>query len=112
MSPRALTAAGMSLSAMAAPCVGQITLGSVEIDLKLVSTGMTAPVFLTHAGDGSGRLFVVDQAGKIWVIQNGQRLAMPFLDISGLLPTLSMGFDERGLLGLAFHPDYENNGRF
>ena len=112
MIPRALTAAGMFLSAMAAPCLGQITLGSVEIDLKLVSTGMTAPVFLTHASDGSGRLFVVDQAGEIWIIQNGQRLATPFLDISGLLPTLSMGFDERGLLGLAFHPEYENNGRF
>ncbi|GAB4324450.1 MAG: PQQ-dependent sugar dehydrogenase [Candidatus Zixiibacteriota bacterium] len=73
---------------------------------------MTSPVMLTHAGDGSGRLFVVDQAGQIRVIENGTLLPTPFLDLTAKIPALNPGFDERGLLGVAFHPDYEINGRF
>lgn len=84
----------------------------IRIKLEEVASGMTSPVALTHAGDGSGRLFVVDQIGKIWIIDGGTLLPVPFLDISAELPTLSGFYDERGLLGLAFHPDYANNGRF
>ncbi len=66
------------------------------------------PVFLTHAGDGSGRLFVVEQAGYIRIVANGQVLPDPFLDIEPLVL-----FDgEQGLLSMAFAPDYETNGRF
>lgn len=84
----------------------------IQIDLEVVATGLTSPVTLTHANDGSGRLFVVDQAGLIRVIDNGVLLPTPFLDLTAKLPTLGAFFDERGLLGMAFHPDYANNGRF
>ena len=74
--------------------------------------GLTCPIEVTNAGDNSGRLFVIDQTGKILIIQNGQVLPTAFLDISSLLVTENAGYDERGLLGLAFHPDYIHNGRF
>lgn len=76
---------------------------------NLVSDGFAQPLLVTHAGDGSGRLFVVEQQGMIIVVENGQRLATPFLDIR--YEVGSQG-NEQGLLGLAFHPDFENNGYF
>ena len=82
------------------------------VELETVASGLTAPVGLTHAGDGSGRLFIVEQTGQIRVVEDGTLLATPFLDISGLLPLLNPFFDERGLLGVAFHPTYQANGRF
>lgn len=89
------------------PCVVK------SIGLELVASGLVSPVAVTHAGDGSGRLFVVDQSGMIRVIDpGGTLLAAPFLDLSATIPTLSPFFDERGVLGLAFHPNYESNGRF
>lgn len=78
-----------------------------QIQLQPISTGqLVSPVGLVNAGDGSNRLFAVDQRGKIQVIQNGQVLPTPFLDISADLVPARAGFDERGLLGLAFHPDF------
>jgi len=82
------------------------------VELETVVSGLTAPVGLTHAGDGSGRLFIVEQTGQIRIVEDGTLLATPFLDISGLLPVLNSFFDERGLLGVAFHPAYEGSGRF
>ncbi len=82
------------------------------IELETLASGLTAPLGVTHAGDGSGRLFITEQTGQIRIVQDGDLMSMPFLDISGKLPTLNTFFDERGLLGLAFHPDYEKNGRF
>jgi hypothetical protein len=74
---------------------------------------LVAPVYLTHAGDGTDRLFVVDQPGTIRIIQEGQLLKTPFLDVAdrvhmpGFFGTLDESdFDERGLLGLAFHPGF------
>ena len=82
------------------------------IELETLASGLTAPLGVTHAGDGSGRIFIVDQAGQVRIVQDGDLLPTPFLDVSGKLPALNPFFDERGLLGLAFHPKYENNGRF
>jgi hypothetical protein len=63
--------------------------------------------------DNSGRLAVIDQIGKIWIIDaEGHSMATPFMDLTSRIVPLSAGYDERGLLGLAFHPDYSNNGRF
>jgi glucose/arabinose dehydrogenase len=85
----------------------------MTIGVDLVAEGLTSPVYLTSANDGSGRLFVVDQIGLIHVLDaDGTLLAEPFLDLRDRLVELSPGFDERGLLGLAFHPDYALNGRF
>jgi glucose/arabinose dehydrogenase len=82
------------------------------IELEPLATGLTAPLGVTHAGDGSGRQFITEQSGQIRIVRDGELLPTPFLDISGKLPELNPFFDERGLLGLAFHPRYESNGRF
>jgi glucose/arabinose dehydrogenase len=74
------------------------------MDLEQVATGLQAPVFATHAGDGSGRLFVVEKPGTI--LAPGQP-SQPFLDIRDRVG--SRGF-EQGLLGLAFHPQFAANG--
>jgi glucose/arabinose dehydrogenase len=77
--------------------------------LEVVATGFNQPLFLTHAGDDSGRMFVVEKGGRIYILRGGQRVGRPFLDISDLVR--SNGY-EQGLLGLAFHPEYRNNGYF
>ncbi|MBN1964445.1 MAG: PQQ-dependent sugar dehydrogenase [Anaerolineae bacterium] len=79
-----------------------------------VASGLSRPLFVTHAGDGSGRVFVVEQTGKILVMQNDAVLQTPFLDVSDQISpdALGGGYSERGLLGLAFHPDYAENGQF
>jgi glucose/arabinose dehydrogenase len=93
--------------------VDNLTAANFTVALEQVAEGMVHPVNLTHAGDGSGRLFVADQTGQIYVIAaDGTRLEQPFLDIRTRMVTLDPGYDERGLLGLAFHPAYANNGRF
>ncbi|MEO6758875.1 MAG: PQQ-dependent sugar dehydrogenase, partial [Saprospiraceae bacterium] len=73
-------------------------------------TTVTTPVDMTGAGDGSNRLFIVDKSGKIRIFDQTTNMLLPgiFLDISSLV--LNNG--ERGLLGLAFHPNYANNGYF
>ena len=71
--------------------------------------GFDKPLFVTPAGDGSGRLFVVEQTGKIRIIANGQILDEPFLDVSDLITTAG---NEQGLLGMAFDPNFAKTGRF
>src|SRR5918992_2347220 len=86
---------------------------SPAVGLRLVADGFTSPVALVSAGDGSGRRFVVDQVGLIRVLRPDGTLApVPFLDLRSRIVPLDPGFDERGLLGLAFHPRYASNGRF
>src|SRR6266498_670452 len=83
-----------------------------RVRLKLIAKGFTSPVALIDPGDRSQRLFVVDQTGLIWVIADGKRIEKPFLDIRKQVIPLNSFYDERGLLGLAFHPDFVSNGRF
>jgi glucose/arabinose dehydrogenase len=73
-----------------------------------VLSGLTGPLFLTHAGDGSNRLFIVEQRGTIRVLSPGSTSPGMFLDIRSRVDAGG----ERGLLGLAFHPLHESNGRF
>jgi glucose/arabinose dehydrogenase len=83
----------------------------VDIGLELVADGFVAPLFLTSPPEDA-RLFVVDQVGQVHVIGgDGERGEAPFLDVADLLVPLRETYDERGLLGLAFHPDYGENGR-
>ena len=84
----------------------QTTLPAIALSSPVA--GFTQPVSITHAGDGSGRVFVVQQTGQIRIIRNGALVAAPFLDIAGRLSTGG----ERGLLGLAFPPDYAGKGYF
>jgi len=83
--------------------------GNPSIQLVQVATGLIDPINLQSANDGSGRLFVLERVGMIRIIQDGKLLDTPFLDISD---TVKTDFLEQGLLGLAFHPDFANNGRF
>ncbi len=79
----------------------------------MVAGGFAAPVAMAASPDNSGRLLVADQTGVIWVVRPGQgRLPTPFLDIADRLVELRPFYDERGLLGLAFDPDFASNGRF
>ena len=97
-----LLAAACSEGGSGGPPVGT---GDVELRLEEVASGLAAPLFLT-APRGDARLFVVEQPGRIRVVEDGQLLPTPFLDLTD---RVSSG-GERGLLGLAFHPSYSTNG--
>ncbi len=95
----------------AALAQGDTTPDFDSLSLELVADGFVSPVALTGI-QGDDRLFVVDRVGQVWVVsQAGERSAEPFLDIADRLVELTPGYDERGLLGFAFHPDFANNGR-
>ncbi len=118
----ALIAFLVDIAAAQGPIASPIVKGSHRIELQTVATNLAAPHYLTHANDGSGRLFVVDQAGDIVVIKNGMQQATPYFSTASLLTPLGLfgtgnpftDYDERGLLGLAFHPDFstENSAGF
>jgi glucose/arabinose dehydrogenase len=76
--------------------------------VPVVASGLTSPVFVGHAGDGSNRLFIVELGGTLRVLQPGASSATVFLDVRAKV----LAGGERGLLGLAFHPQYGGNGRF
>ncbi len=94
------TSAADPVSAAAVP-------SRIHLGLTRVATGLSRPLLVTNAGDGSGRLFVVEQTGKIMIVKAGKVLAAPFLDLSASVS----GGNEQGLLGLAFHPSYKSNGK-
>ena len=98
---------------LASPAVApaQPVLGGFVSLVPVVTGGLTSPLGVTHAGDGSGRLFVIEQPGRIRIVKGTQLLATPFLDVTSLTGCAS-DCGERGLLGLAFHPAYPANGRF
>ncbi len=79
-----------------------------DFALDMVADGFDHPVQLVDAGDGSGRLFVVEQTGRIRIIRDGQVMTTPFLDISDLVSCCG----ERGLLSIVFHPEFSANGHF
>src|SRR6266498_2996226 len=86
--------------------------GLPRVRLELVAEGFTSPVALIDPKDGSHRLFAVDQTGLIWILSDGKRSEKPFLDLRSQVVKLNSFYDERGLLGLAFHPDFAMNGHF
>jgi glucose/arabinose dehydrogenase len=82
------------------------------VDLKLIAEDFVSPIQVASSHN-SQRLYVVDQIGKIWVIdRNGYKRPTPFLDISSKMVSLSPEGDERGLLSVAFHENFKINGRF
>lgn len=86
--------------------------GGLNLELELVTEGLTAPVSLVTP-PGDDRRFVVEQTGLIWILDDdGTPFETPFLDVRDRLVQFRPGFDERGLLGLAFHPNFDRNGRF
>lgn len=93
--------------------VGPSAIGwALPIGVEVVAAGLTSPIQLVQPAQVATR-FVVDQIGLVRMLApDGTLLPEPFLDLRSKLPTLSPGYDERGLLGLAFHPDFRTNGRF
>ena len=81
----------------------------IDLSLEQIATGLEKPLFLTHAGDSSGRLFIVEQPGRIHIWQDGALRPEPFLDIRDRVNDRA---NERGLLGLAFPPDYVKSLQF
>ena len=119
----AFTSLGVVLAAgaSAAPLQGledpiprPIQTAGPPVQLELVATGMTAPNWGTSAPGVPGYLFVVDQVGILWSVNLDTGEKSVFLDVSALLVTLGISgpgsFDERGFLGVAFHPSYAANG--
>jgi glucose/arabinose dehydrogenase len=101
----------LAITACAIATAGVATAQPHRLDVELVADGLVAPVDLTFAADGSGRRFIVDQTGLVLILTpEGDVLPEPFLDIVDQV-VLSSAFDERGLLSLAFHPDYATNGK-
>ena len=99
------TAAIMSI---AAPALAQ-----VKVKLQEVASGLIHPLAMVSIPDGSGRMAVIEQHGQVRIIDNqGRLLPDPFLNIEGRIIGLHHFFDERGLLGIAFHPNYQENGKF
>jgi glucose/arabinose dehydrogenase len=103
----------LALLLMLSPSISAFALAKpppkTDISLfPLVTKGLEQPVFVTHSGDQGQRLFIVEQAGRIRVLENERLLPIPFLDITN---RVNFG-GERGLLGLAFHPKFSKNGRF
>ncbi|MDN2710925.1 PQQ-dependent sugar dehydrogenase [Janthinobacterium sp. SUN118] len=97
----------VSAGATASASVAYAAAAPLALRLQEVVSGLSAPIFLT-APPGDSRLFILERAGRVRVVQNGSLLATPFLDIS----TLTTTSGERGLLSLAFHPQYASNGYF
>jgi glucose/arabinose dehydrogenase len=87
---------------------GSFDPSGVTVNVAVAVNGFDSPLDVTNAGDGSGRLFVVEQAGKIRLVKDGALVERPFLDITGRIASGG----ERGLLGLAFHPNYPSDPRF
>src|SRR4051812_31097708 len=84
-----------------------------KVDLAEVASGFVSPIGAVASPDNTKRLFVIDQAGRIWIIDStGNKNPTPFLDISSRIVALNGSYDERGLLGLAFHPQFSTNHRF
>ncbi len=85
---------------------------SLLFTLEKIADSLYAPLAIEHSHDGSGRLFIGEQAGVIRIFENGKVIDTPFLDIRKKLVPIRNEYMDVGLLGFAFHPDYKNNGRF
>jgi glucose/arabinose dehydrogenase len=110
----AFYAAPIGGASAASAAVGPSPIGSpIAIGVQKVATGLVSPVQLVQAPGQHGRRFIVDQVGVIWGMNRaGDLMRRPFLDISSRITPLDPSYDERGLLALAFHPNFAHNGRF
>uniref|UniRef100_A0A8C8AAY9 HHIP like 2 n=1 Tax=Otus sunia TaxID=257818 RepID=A0A8C8AAY9_9STRI len=87
--------------------------GCLQLCLTEVANGLRNPVLMVHANDHTHRMFIAEQVGVVWVyLPDGSRLEEPFLDIKSIVLATPWIGDERGFLGMAFHPKYKYNGKF
>uniref|UniRef100_A0A8C5GLN8 HHIP-like protein 1 n=1 Tax=Gouania willdenowi TaxID=441366 RepID=A0A8C5GLN8_GOUWI len=86
--------------------------GCIQLCLEEVANGLRNPLAMVHANDGTHRFFVAEQLGLVWTyLPDRSRLENPFLNISKAVLTSSWEGDERGFLGLTFHPKFKYNGK-
>jgi glucose/arabinose dehydrogenase len=78
-----------------------------KVGLEVAAEGLKGPLHLTHANDGSGRIFVTEKAGRVMIVRDGKVAAKPFLDITSIVGSSA---SEQGLLSIAFHPNYKETG--
>jgi glucose/arabinose dehydrogenase/plastocyanin len=88
------------------PIPTKIAKGEVTIELQTILDGLVSPLGLAVPDDNSGRLFVYDQVGLIYVVTNSAKMETPLLDVRSRLVSLNQQYDERGLLGVATHPHF------
>ena len=88
------------------PIPAKIAKSGVVIEPQTVADGLVSPVGLAAPDDGTGRLFIYDQVGLVHVVDQGVKLAAPLLDVRSRLVSLQPGYDERGLIGFAVHPNF------
>ena len=104
------TAGAISAAAALALASAPALAAGPKIKLEPFVTGVNAPLAMVQAPDG--RMFVIEQWGRVQVVDKGKLHATPFLDIRSRIPDLHPDFDERGLLGIALHPQFAQNGKF
>ncbi len=95
------------LSGLVWTCLA-VGLTASDLRLHFLVGGLSNSLYMTHAGDGSDRLFIIEQSGRIRIFDGQNLISTPFLDISSQVDSGG----EKGLLGLAFHPDFATNRRF
>ena len=101
------------LAVLAVRCNKDDDVANTRADVQQVADGFVSPIGVVASPDNTNRLFVIDQVGKIWIIDgSGNKLPTPFMDVTAMMVPLNPGYDERGLLGLAFHPQFATNQRF
>lgn len=88
------------------PIPGLIEKSEISVELDLLVDGLVSPLGLQDPNDGTGRLFVFDQTGLVWIVESGSLQSEPLMDVSGRLVSLNADFDERGLLGFVLHPGF------
>lgn len=84
----------------------------LKLKMVKIASGFISPVGMASPQDGTNRIFIIEQGGKIKIIKKGKVLPEPFLNVSSKLDGLNIAYSEKGLLGMAFHPAYKTNGRF
>lgn len=93
------------------PCEGIEAVSGADVELEEIATGLERAIDIQNAGDGSNRIFVAEQTGRIRVVNPGDDTANTWFDINDQVVNPGGMGDERGLLALAFHPDFANNGK-
>ncbi len=112
MSHRGRLKAILVAGGLGAAVLGGAANADVSVKLEPFVTGVNAPLAMVQPA-GDQRKFIIEQPGYVRIVNpDGSLEAEPFLNIRNLIPDLHQDFDERGLLGIAFHPNYQSNGRF
>ncbi len=103
---------GMLCAAALLALAGETAIAqSTKIKLEPLVAGINTPLAMVQP-PGDNRMFIIEQFGRVRILENGKLLPTPFLDVRSKIPNLHHDFDERGLLGIAFHPKYKENGKF